>query len=67
MPSILCLRTFLTITTADALDAFPGRSIRATGLPYQVSSPSTGIPSLLAGVCQGEAEVGARPVRHTLN
>jgi hypothetical protein len=42
MPNSLCPRTFLIITTADALDLFQGQSIRATGLPYQVSSLSAG-------------------------
>jgi len=48
----------LSNTIADALDPFPGGSIRATGLPYQVSSPSAGDLSLLDGDGQGEGERG---------
>jgi hypothetical protein len=41
----------LIITTANALDPFSGKSIRATELPYQVSS-------LSAGEDEGEGETG---------
>ena len=51
MRNSLCPRTFLVTTTADALDEFLGRSTRATGLPYQLSSPSTGED-------EGEGETG---------
>jgi len=51
MQNRLCSRAFLIITTADALDPFQGRSSRATGLPYQVSS-------LSAGEDEGEGETG---------
>jgi len=48
----------LIIATADVLDPFPGGSIRATGLPYQVSSPSAGVLSALDGDGQGEGGCG---------
>jgi hypothetical protein len=58
MQNSLNPRTFLSTKIADALDPFPGGSIWATGLPYQVSSPSTGDLSLLDGDGQGEGERG---------
>ena len=58
MQNSLCSRTFLIITTADALDLFQGQSIRATGLPYPVSSPSAGVLSPLDRDGQGEGERG---------
>lgn len=45
-------------TIADALDPFRGGLIWATGLPYQVSSPSAGVLSPLDGDGQGEGERG---------
>jgi len=48
----------LIIATANALDPFPGGSIRATGLPYPVSSPSARILSALDGDGQVEGERG---------
>jgi hypothetical protein len=51
MQHTIRLRTFLLTTTVDALNLYPGRSIRATGLPYQDSS-------LSAGEDEGEGETG---------
>jgi len=56
MPNSLCLRTFWSITIADALDPFPGGSIWVVGLPYQLFSP------LWEGM-----KMGVDPIRHALN
>jgi len=58
MKNSLFPRTFLSTTIADALDPSRGGSIRATGLPYQVSSPSAGVLSPLDGDGYGEGERG---------
>ena len=58
MQNSLCSRTFLIIATADALDPFPGGSIRATGLPYQGSSLSARGLSAFDGDGQGESGRG---------
>ena len=57
MQSSLSLRAVLSTIIADALAPFPGGSIRATGLPYQLSSPSTGED-------EGEGETGKAPLKY---